>query len=691
MTELQPFLHDAIVLVKAPDICVCGRDGAIRSGADGLYHGDRRALSRLEFAVDGVAPTPIQAVNLGANAALFLGVVRGLGEHGPDPAVTVEVRRRLTGGVLTDTVTVTNSGRATVSCQLQVHAGCDLADMSDVKSGRAGTPVAASAGTDGLDWIAGPDRVRLAAEPAPSSIDAADGTLGYALALEAGTHFSCTLRIQPPVMHADADWAAFTAGGSTPWQPVQVTSADDRLARLVQVSLDDLAALRLQDSADEPSQFLGAGAPWYLTLFGRDSLWAARMLLPLGTDLAVGTLRALARLQGTSVDPETGEQPGKIVHEIRKEQADHGGGTSLPPRYYGTIDATPLWINTLVDAWRWGLPDHSIAPLLPNLEAALAWMIDYGDADGDGFLEYIDLTGRGLANQGWKDSMDSIRWQSGELATAPLALCEVQAYAYEAAVGGAALLRACGRSGSARYEDWAGALQRQFRQRFWVDGDSGRYPALALDADKRPVDAVTSSLGHLLGTGLLDDAETALVAERLGRPSLDSGFGLRTLSSEAVGYNPIGYHTGSIWPHDTAIAVHGLARTGHYATALSLAQGLVAAATSYDYRLPELYAGRGKDLEPAPAPYPASCRPQAWSAAAAILVLQAILGLEADMPNGRLQVAPLPGAPYLPISVNGLRVGGAPLSVRIDADGAAHVSADTAVRIITHGERDGGR
>jgi glycogen debranching enzyme len=247
-------------------------------------------------------------------------------------------------------------------------------------------------------------------------------------------------------------------------------------------------------------------------------------------------------------------------------------------------------------------------------------MRDHGDSDGDGLLEYVDETGHGLANQGWKDSGDSVQWHDGRLAEGPIALCEVQAYAYEAAVHGADLLDHFGRDGGDAWRAWAERLRDRFRASFWVSDAAGAYPAIALDAAKRPVDTVTSNLGHLLGTGLLDEHEEALVAARLVSPELAAGFGLRTLSSDAAGFWPLSYHGGSVWTHDTAVAVSGLARAGFADEARTLAEGLLAAAPSFDHRMPELHSGDDRGEVPAPVPYPASCRPQAWSAAAAVAV-----------------------------------------------------------------------
>jgi glycogen debranching enzyme len=290
-------------------------------------------------------------------------------------------------------------------------------------------------------------------------------------------------------------------------------------------------------------------------------------------------------------------------------------------------------------------------------------MRDYGDSDGDGFLEYVDTTGHGLANQGWKDSGDSIQWNDGTLAEGPIALCEVQGYAYEAAMGGAALLEAFGRPGAAEWRAWAAALKARFADAFWIDDPAGPYPAVALDAAKRPVDSLTSNIGHLLGSGILTAEQSRLIADRLVSPELASGYGLRTMSSAAGGYWPLSYHGGSVWAHDTAIAITGLAREGHAEAAETLADGLLAAAEGFGYRMPELHSGDSAADTRSPIPYPAACRPQAWSAAAAVAVLSARLGLRADAPAGRLDVDPDPSAGAM--HVEGLRFAGAPRDLSV--------------------------
>jgi glycogen debranching enzyme len=423
---------------------------------------------------------------------------------------------------------------------------------------------------------------------------------------------------------------AVVAGVTGParWTDLDPAPADDRLRRWLDRALDDLEALRLTTTRSPGDVFLAAGAPWFFTLFGRDSLWAARFLLPVdgGLIVARGTLRALAGLQGTRSVSETAEQPGKIMHELRSRTLTiPGEGISLPPLYYGTVDATALWITLLDEAWRAGLPDDEVRDLLPHVEAALAWMRDFGDSDGDGLLEYVDETGHGLSNQGWKDSGDSVQWRDGTLATGPIALVEVQAYAYEAALAGASLLERFGEAGAAdEWRAWAARLRARFHASFWIQDPAGDYLAVALDADKRPVDTVTSNLGHVLGTGILTAEQAALIATRLVSPEMSSGFGLRTMSTDSAGYWPLSYHGGSVWTHDTAIAVSGLAREGLVDDAASLAEGLLAAAPWFDYRMPELHSGDDAREIPRPVPYPAACRPQAWSAAAAVAVWRAL-------------------------------------------------------------------
>jgi glycogen debranching enzyme len=297
-------------------------------------------------------------------------------------------------------------------------------------------------------------------------------------------------------------------------------------------------------------------------------------------------------------------------------------------------------------------------------------MVEHGDADGDHLLEYADSSGSGLSNQGWKDSGDAVRRIDGSLAHPPVALCEVQGYAYAAARAGATLLEAFGHTGTDRWREWAEGTKREFTRRFWVEDAIGAFPAIALDGDKRPVVSLTSNIGHLLGTGILDPEQARLVARRLVAPDMLTGFGIRTLSRDAAGYSPTGYHVGSVWTHDTAISLAGLAAEG-LPEAGPVLEALVSTLHAFDGRPPELFSGDPRSSYPVPVPYPAACRPQAWSAASAVVVLSAAIGLRPDVPAGRVDTAPVSPWPFGHTVVEGLSAGGDPLRVDVDREGLA--------------------
>jgi glycogen debranching enzyme len=656
-----PYLHDLVVTLAAPWVALSNADGQIGGGVQGVFERDRRVLSGLALRVDGREPVPVATAETSAYGAEFTAVLDWLGSQDRhDPTVTLRRRRSVDSHGLTEEIMISNRAGETVSCEVELSLAADLAGTFAVRSGAAGDlpEVAISRAGGRLTW----SDVTAVLEPAP---DEATGTwrcevphggewtlrLRLTAAEPEGTGF----RIQPPRDRDDLS------------RRVLVDCDDSRVARWLRRSLSDVAGLMLADPESADDRYLGAGPPWYLTLFGRDSLISSAMLLAVDPELAAGTLRALARRQGTAVDPDTAEQPGKIPHELRAAAADHGGGLVLPAAYYGTHDATGLWLTTLHRAWRWGMPAGEVAALIPSVRRALGWLRDYADPDGDGFGEYVDASGHGLANQGWKDSPDAVQWPDGTLATAPIALSEVQGYAYAAALAGADLLDTFGQDGEP-WRDWGAALKARFRKVFWIDDEHGGYPAIALDADKRPVAGLASNMGHLPATGILDPADADIVAARLASPELDSGYGLRTLSTRAHGFNPLGYHTGSVWPHDTALAIEGLAMTGHPRVATAYLRGLLNAAEAFGYRLPELYGGLGAAAEPVPTPYPLACRPQAWAAAAPVSILTALLGIQPDVPGGTLRIAPVRPFPWRRFEIRGLRVGGGTLSLRIDGD-----------------------
>ncbi|PCN47826.1 amylo-alpha-1,6-glucosidase [Curtobacterium sp. 'Ferrero'] len=623
---LQPLLHDEVVVLAAPTQAWSDRHGTVGTNpVHGYWTGDQRFVSAVGLSIAGTDVEHVATAPQSAAEVVFTGLLRGLDGAGADPDVRLDRRRTVRTDGVRESLRITDRlATAPVDTDVVVQARLtpDASGMDAVKAGGGHAPVAAArvpgGGADDAgraSWTAGSVDVTLTAPGAEVALDDGDVVLTWrvprARVVEVG--WDCAV-VAPD---------AVVTGATTPRTFAAPTDVeDDRLRRWLDRATDDLDALRLRRPEGE---FLAAGAPWFFTLFGRDSIWAARFLLAVDTALAADTLRVLAAVQGTRVDPATAEQPGKIMHELRQAAlAIDNDELSLPPLYYGTVDATPLWVCLLHDAWRAGMPDAEVEALLPALERALAWMRDHGDADGDGLLEYVDETGRGLANQGWKDSGDSVQWRDGTLADGPIALCEVQGYAHEAAVHGADLLDAFGRAGGDEWRAWADRLAERFRAAFWVSDEVGPYPAIALDAEKRPVDSATSNIGHLLGTGILSADEEATVAARVVAPDMASGFGLRTLSTTAAGYWPLSYHGGSVWTHDTAVVVTGLQRSGHVAEARELAEQLLTAAVAFDFRMPELHAGDAAAEVSRPAPYPAACRPQAWSAAAAFPVWAAL-------------------------------------------------------------------
>jgi glycogen debranching enzyme len=626
---LQPLLHDAVVTLKAPMQVWSAADGSAGSRAvHGVYAGDVRVVGAFRVTVDGDPGEHIATAQPDAATTVVTTLFRRLDGPGADPDVRGELRRAVTADGVEHAFTLRSRLPRPLEAELAVELVADLTPMSAVKEGVAtSAPVALERTNDGVAWGVDGMRAEITGIGGEGwAVDVGDSVIRLRARLDVAAGGSASAGF---ALRVRDERAAVRAATEAP--PIRRPSdgvADDRLARWLDRALGDLEALRLESPRSPGDLFLAAGAPWFFTLFGRDAIWTARMLLPLDRSAADGTVRVLAALQGRDDVADTAEQPGKILHELRRDElALPSQGLHLPPLYYGTIDATPLWISLLADARRAGMPDDDVRALLPNLRAALAWMRDFGDSDGDGLLEYVDRTGRGLANQGWKDSGDSVQWRDGRLAEGPIALCEVQGYAHRAALDGAALLDALGDGGEGdAWRAWAARLAARFRESFWIDDPAGAYPAIALDARKQRVDTVTSNIGHLLGTGLLDRDEAALVARRLVSPELASGFGLRTMSTDSAGYWPLSYHGGSVWTHDTAIAIGGLAAEGFRDEAAQLSEGLLRAAVAFEYRMPELYSGDPSDATPVPIPYPAACRPQAWSAAAAVAVWSALAG-----------------------------------------------------------------
>lgn len=620
----QPWLHDLQIAVHGPTTVLSDAYGQVGPPGTGLFVDDRRVLCRLAVRLDGRAPTGVAAASVGATSE-FWAAARHLGRPGPDPTVEVHQVRTVSGRGLLELLRVTSRAETTVRTTLEVRLAGDGADIAAVKTGGTAPPLLTVTGGDQLGWRDERHRTTVETAPAPDrrELGPAGAVLGWDLVIPPHRHVDIELAVVATAITA----TAFDAPAGEPscdWEPEEIAgrTADPVLAQTLRVSLTDLRHLCLADPEDTDDIFVAAGTPWYLTLFGRDSLWAARMMLPLSPRLALGTLRTLARRQADTDDVRTAAETGKILHEVRRT-AYHGGSLDLPTVYYGTVDATPLWVVLLAEAYQAGLSEQEVGDLVPHLHAALDWMRHAVQRSPDGFLRYLDRTGTGLSNQGWKDSGDSMRRSDGSLATAPIALLEAQAYAVQAARGAAGMLAALGQDDpTTDWHRWADDLADRVRDRFWVGPDDDRYLAMALDADGEPIDGVGSNMGHALGTGLLTDVEAALVVDRMMRPDLLRTFGIGTLSRDNPAYNPIGYHTGSVWTHDTAIAMLGMSREGFPDEARILGDALLRLAVGSEFRFPELCGGEPVGRQPVP--YPASCRPQGWSAASAAALLEVL-------------------------------------------------------------------
>ncbi|MFH5880202.1 glycogen debranching N-terminal domain-containing protein [Arthrobacter sp. NA-172] len=632
----QPYLHNLSGVFAAPIQAWADAAGQIRgTGAQGVYCSDARVISEAVVLVDGVEPEWVSTQTTGAHRVSYVSFLRANADIA-DPLVSFTRTRSAAAPGITESFEILSALDEPREFTVQLNLAADNSPVETIKRGdRSQTPVEAS--LDGWQWRDEDTSLLLSHTGSPDVVaDGSTVTMIWTVEVQANGKaefgWTATAYDGAAPMAAPATPPLATPSVTPMAAPAAPAAEQARVARLLHRAVSDLNGLRIADRQSPDDTFLAAGAPWFFTMFGRDSLIAARMLLPIDTTLAAGTLRALAKRQGTRTDLRTAEQPGKILHEVRRSETTFNldGSLSLPPVYFGTIDATPLWIILLHDAWQAGMPESEVRELMPHLERALVWLRDHGDSDGDGFLEYLDTSGQGLANQGWKDSGDSIRHHNGELAEGPIALCEVQGYAYAAALAGAALLETFGHgdgSPGGTPEEWrnyAHAMAERFRAGFWCADADGPYPALALDADKKPVDAVASNMGHLLGTGILNAEETAAVVKRLMGPTMFSGYGIRTISTTNGAYWPTRYHAGSVWTHDTAMILSGLMADGYDAEARTLAVGLLTAAENLDWRLPELFSGLGIEEASPPIPYPASCRPQAWAAASAVPIAQAL-------------------------------------------------------------------
>ncbi|WP_406160850.1 glycogen debranching N-terminal domain-containing protein [Streptomyces canus] len=607
-------------------------------GLEGFYRAGRRVLSRCQIRIAGREPLAVQARTIAADRARFVATARVSQGGGPDPDLVVERTRHADG---TERITLRSAAVRPLRLPVEVALGTDLADLGAIASGRAGPELPASVHDSGLRWSHVAGGASVTADPPPSDALASAGLLRWEFDLSPGGTADLELRVR---LDGAGPVRAVGRAATSPLASARVTGDHPATGPLLDTSIGDLQSLLLRDPAHPTDTHLAAGAPWRCGLAPADALVAARMTLPLGTRLAAGTLRTLARTQLRGQTAQSGMIPGP-----RRDAGAH-----LPAGCTGT-EATLLFPAVLAEASRWGLSPQETEELLPTAERCLGWL---RAAVGEGTYLCDPQPGGPVR-------------------------CETQAHAHRAAVLGADLLDAFDRPGGATLRQWAGELRSAFREEFWVEDRGGGRPAAARAPDGRFVPQLGAAAVHLLDTGLLgegeqapgllDRAQTEQLARLLGSPVMDSGWGLRGLGVKEAGYNPFGHRTGAVRVHETAIAVAGLAAAGYESEAGSLLRGLLAAAETFGHRLPEMYGGEQRTDGSAPLPHPAACRPAATSAAAGVLLLSALAGIRPDAPAGTVTLRPMRSAPLGEIGLTGLRVAGAPFSVRVSRLGLAMV------------------
>lgn len=659
----------------------------------GLYTQDTRFLSRFELRINDMKPVLLESSAEAGCQAVFRLTNPHMERDGRlvlwRESVEIERHRFIRDGILYEAIAYTNFYPKPVEFETSLAFGADFADMFVVrgfKDGRLGTAAGIEAEADRLVIrYAGADELmretRIMWNGSADRVTP-DGTVTFTLRLMPRERRTIELTVVPvvgsqaPQVKPRAEALQQLEASYRAWN-VESTSVSSDLPiydKLYRRGMQDLRML-LTDLGHGP--FPVAGLPWFAVPFGRDSLIAALQLLPVNPAVALGTLRTMAAYQGSKVDPWRDETPGKIMHEIRYGELANTNQIPFNP-YYGSVDSTPLFLVLAVEYCRWTGDLDAIRELMPSLERALEWIDRSGDLDGDGFVEYHSVSSDGIANQGWKDSGDSIVHASGDYAESPIALAEVQGYVYHAKTGMAEIFRKLGRTGDAEaLERDAAELKSRFEQAFWMDGES--YYAIALDRDKRQVQSVTSNPGHLLMTGLPDTARAESVARRLTAEDMFSGYGIRTMSNRSAGFNPMSYHNGSVWPHDNSLCLIGLGRMGFTEQALQVIRGLMRAAEHFEYaRLPELFCGYPDSLG-RPVPYPVACSPQAWAAGTPLVFLQVFLGLDPDAPEGIIRLRPALPDGMNRLSVRQLRIGAGTLSLTItrrDGDAVPEVEVE---------------
>ncbi len=648
----------------------------------GLFSFDTRFLSRWVLTIDGERLNALSVDDLQYFETRFF-LVPGTGTVYIDAKLSV-IRQRSVANGFHEELTILNHADKPVNLDVRLDAGCDFADLFEVKDAlrKKGTYSSrTSGGKLVLRYDRGPySRATEISASAPARVDSE----GLTFRVRIGPHGRWSTDIE--VVTAQLGAGQAPKEGMDPRRARQRMQQNlDRwiadapriecdwtqLKSTYRRSLVDLAALRFSPPIAGGRSLPAAGLPWFMTMFGRDSIFTSLQAIPFTPELAATTLRALGDWQGVRLDDFRDEDPGRILHELR-----YGEMTAFEERphspYYGSVDATPLYIVLLDEYERWTGDRGIVRELEVEARAALNWIDEYADVvGGTGYIWYKRRNEEsGLENQCWKDSWDSISFRDGALPSFPRATCELQGYAYDAKVRGARLARLVWRDDELadKLERDAADLKRRFNRDFWVE--DGQYFALALDPDGRQVDALASNNGHLLWSGIVDKTKAKAVARHLLGPRLFSGWGVRTLAEGEGRYNPIGYHVGTVWPFDNSFIAWGLRRYGFKDEAAQIASGILDAAEFFDGRLPEAFGGYERTLTKYPVQYPTACSPQAWSTGTPLLLMRTMLGLE---PMGEHLVVD----PALPSEVGHLELLDIPGRWgRIDAFGRGRVDVD---------------
>jgi len=640
----------------------------------GFFHDDTRFLSQLELQVSGHRAVVLSA-NTEKTFASHIELTTGnvtLRDSLDLPENTIHVRREqlLGSGVLFDRFAFENFNLAAVDFVVALTFDADFLDVFQVRGcarhrcGHYFRPLFRAGALTfhyrGLDDVVRQTVVRLS----PPPVQIAERTARWELQLEPLKRWELQVTITPVIAGVGAaasaqDYAAILHSRREAYEgwereSTHFSSSNDVFDTAISTAIGDFHALQIPI---DDRHIVAAGIPWFATMFGRDSIIAAYQSLSLNPQLAADTLRLLAERQGREHNDWRDEQPGKILHEFRDGEMTRCGEMPFGP-YYGSVDATPLFLILLSETFNWTADEDLVKELLPAAHRALDWIDEYGDLDGDGFVEYLRRSPKGLVHQGWKDSWDANMHRNGAVAQPPIALVEVQGYVYDAKYRMASLLRAFGDTKRAdKLKKDALDLSRRFEKAFWMP-QRGFY-AMALDREKKPLEVISSNPGHLLFTRIVNRERARAIVSRMMREDMFSGWGWRTLSAEERVFNPLSYHRGSVWPHDNSLIAHGMALQECRTPALRALTTLFQAAMNFrDYRLPELFCGVQRREFDEPVHYPVSCSPQAWASGAFFLMLTSVLGIRPSAPRKELNII----NPVLPdwldhLQIRNLRVG----------------------------------